>query len=96
MTARPTAVRHWILAATTAAAFLMYLDRICMAAIMNSDSFKADIPLDPLMDGWIKGAFFAAYAIGQLPAGYLAVRFGARSLMSVYIILWSIFTVLVP
>jgi MFS family permease len=94
MTARPTAVRHWILAATTAAAFLMYLDRICMAAIMNSDSFKEDIPLDSLMDGWIKGAFFAAYAIGQLPAGYLAVRFGARSLMSVYIVLWSLFTVL--
>lgn len=94
MKERPTAVRHWILAATTAAAFLMYLDRICMAAIMNSDSFKEDIPLDPVMDGWIKGAFFAAYALGQLPAGYLAVRFGARSLMSVYIVLWSIFTVL--
>jgi MFS family permease len=94
MTERPTAVRHWILAATTAAAFLMYLDRICMAAIMNSDSFKEDIPLNPVMDGWIKGAFFAAYALGQLPAGYLAVRFGARSLMSVYIVLWSIFTVL--
>lgn len=94
MTERPTAVRHWILAATTAAAFLMYLDRICMAAIMNSDSFKRDIPLDSLMDGWIKGAFFAAYALGQLPAGYLAVRFGARSLMSVYILFWSGFTVL--
>lgn len=94
MTNRPTAVRHWILAATTAAAFLMYLDRICMAAIMNSDSFKADIPLDAQSDGWIKGAFFAAYALGQLPAGYLAVRFGARSLMSVYIVLWSAFTVL--
>lgn len=94
MTERPTALRHWILAATTLAAFLMYLDRICMAAIMNSASFKEDIPLDPIADGWIKGAFFAAYAIGQLPAGYLAVRFGARSLMSVYILLWSAFTVL--
>lgn len=94
MTERPTAVRHWILAATTAAAFLMYLDRICMAAIMNSDSFREAIPLSQAMDGWIKGAFFAAYALGQLPAGYLAVRFGARSLMSIYIVLWSIFTVL--
>lgn len=94
MSTRPTAIRHWILAATTAAAFLMYLDRICMAAIMNSDSFKAAIPLDAQSDGWIKGAFFAAYALGQLPAGYLAVRFGARSLMSVYILLWSAFTVL--
>ena len=94
MIERPTAVRHWVLAATTAAAFLMYLDRICMAAIMNSDSFKEDIPLDSVMDGWIKGAFFAAYALGQLPAGYLAVRYGARSLMSVYIVLWSLFTVL--
>ncbi len=94
MPTRPTSVRHWILAATTAAAFLMYLDRICMAAIMNSASFKSDIPLDAVADGWIKGAFFAAYALGQLPAGYLAVRFGARSLMSIYVLLWSGFTVL--
>ncbi len=62
MTERPTAVRHWILAATTAAAFLMYLDRICMAEMMKSASFKADIPLDPVTDGWVKGAFFAAFA----------------------------------
>lgn len=94
MTARPTNIRHWILAATTSAAFLMYLDRICMSAIMNSDSFKEDIPLTSVMDGWIKGAFFAAYALGQLPAGYLAVRFGARGLMSLYILVWSGFTVL--
>jgi MFS family permease len=94
MNARPTNIRHWILAATTSAAFLMYLDRICMAAIMNSPSFKKDIPLDSVMDGWIKGAFFAAYALGQLPAGYLAVRFGARNLMSLYILVWSGFTVL--
>lgn len=93
MNDRPTAVRHWILAATTAAAFLMYLDRICMAEMMKSDSFKADIPLDAVTDGWIKGAFFAAYALGQVPAGYLAVRFGARTLMASYILLWSAFTV---
>ncbi len=93
MTERPTSVRHWILAATTAAAFLMYLDRICMAEMMKSASFKEDIPLDAVTDGWVKGAFFAAYALGQVPAGYLAVRFGARSLMSLYILLWSAFTV---
>lgn len=91
---RPTSVRHWILAATTATAFLMYLDRICMAAIMNSETFKMDIPLSLKEDGWIKGAFFAAYALGQLPAGFLAVKFGARPLMSAYILIWSGFTVL--
>ncbi len=94
MIQRPSNVRHWILTATTLAAFLMYLDRICMAAIMNSETFKADIPLSLKADGWIKGAFFAAYAIGQLPAGFLAVRFGARPLMSAYIVVWSAFTLL--
>ncbi|MBX7208329.1 MAG: MFS transporter [Verrucomicrobiaceae bacterium] len=40
----------------------------------------------------IKGAFFWAYALAQVPAGWLSDRFGARALITSYIILWSLFT----
>lgn len=39
-----------------------------------------------------KGAFFWAYAFAQVPAGWLSDRFGARSLIGIYIAAWSLFT----
>ncbi len=91
-TERPTLVRHQILATATLVAFLMYLDRICLAEILKSDSFQQSIPLDQAQKDLIKGSFFWAYALAQVPAGWLSDRFGARMLISLYIALWSVFT----
>ena len=94
----PTKVRHAVLAATTLTAFLMYLDRICMAWIVDSASFDADFKLAPeqkqLQKDLLKSAFFWAYALAQVPAGWLAERYGKRRLMTVLILLWSLFTAL--
>ena len=38
--------------------------------------------------------FFGAYAFSHVPAGWLADRFGARVLMTIYIAIWSAFTLL--
>lgn len=73
-------------------AFLMYLDRICLTQIIASDSFKQHIRLEGWQSDWVKGAFFWAYALAQVPAGWLSDRFGARLLISFYIAAWSIFT----
>lgn len=89
---RPTSVRHHILTTATVVAFLMYLDRICLANILGSDSFQKNIRLDQGQIDWIKGAFFWAYALFQVPAGWLSDRFGARLLITIYIAAWSLFT----
>lgn len=91
--AKPTIVRHQILATATLVAFLMYLDRICLAQIISSDSFQQHIKLEGWQIDWVKGAFFGAYALAQVPAGWLSDRFGARALISIYIATWSLFTV---
>ena len=70
----------------------MYLDRICLTQIIASDSFKQHIRLEGWQSDWVKGAFFWAYALAQVPAGWLSDRFGARLLISFYIAAWSIFT----
>jgi MFS family permease len=88
----PTAVRHQILATATVVAFLMYLDRICLAQIISSDSFQKNIHLSPDQIDWVKGSFFWAYALAQVPAGWLSDRFGTRILVTLYIALWSFFT----
>jgi MFS family permease len=89
---RPTSVRHRILATATLVAFLMYLDRICLAQIISSDSFQKNIHLTPGQIDWVKGGFFWAYALAQVPAGWLTDRFGTRILITLYIALWSLFT----
>ncbi len=91
-TATPTNVRHRILGTATVVAFLMYLDRICLANIIGSDSFQKAVHLETWQSDWIKGAFFWAYALFQVPAGWLSDRFGTRMLITVYIAAWSLFT----
>src|SRR4051794_33237409 len=91
---RATNLRHAIVFATTLAAFLMYVDRACFAWIIGSDSFTEDISLSAAQREMLKGAFFWAYALAQVPAGWLAERFGKRVLMSCMILVWSAFTAL--
>lgn len=94
LNASPTPVRHWILAVTTLSAFLMYIDRACLAWMLDSQSFKDEIHLTNDQASHLKSAFFWAYALAQVPAGWLAERFGKRTLMTVLIVLWSAFTAL--
>ena len=88
----PTTIRFRVLSLATVVAFLMYLDRICLAQIISSDSFQKNIVLEPWQIDWVKGAFFWAYALAQVPAGWLSDRFGTRMLITIYIATWSLFT----
>ncbi len=90
----PTRVRYAILAIATANAFILYLDRICMGAVVQSSSFQLELGLDKAHIGDVLSTFFLAYALGQLPAGWLADRFGPRRMLVVYILLWSMCTAL--
>lgn len=90
----PTAVRHRVIGTTTLAAVLLYLDRICIAEIAKLDSFQAELSLSKEQTGAVLSAFFFAYALAQVPAGWLSDRFGARRMLPIYIVLWSICTAL--
>jgi len=89
---KPTGVRYVLLGVATANAFLLYLDRICMAAVVQSASFQREMALDPQRTGDVLASFFFAYALGQMPAGWLADRFGPRRMLVAYIALWSLCT----
>ena len=88
----PTRIRYALLAVATANAFLLYLDRICMSAVVQSPAFQSELNLSRGSTGDILATFFFAYALGQLPAGYLADRFGPRKMLVAYIVLWSMAT----
>jgi ACS family glucarate transporter-like MFS transporter len=44
--------------------------------------------------GWIFSAFLIGYAGFQLPAGWLAIRFGPRKVLSIGVMFWGIATIL--
>ncbi len=90
----PTNVRRRIIAVSMAMAFILYLDRICLAEIVKSASFNAEVVLTKPEIGRLLGSFFFAYALFQVPAGWISDRFGARAMLTSYIVLWSLFTAL--
>ncbi len=90
----PTNIRQRIILLSMVMSFILYLDRICMGEIVKSASFNQDLHLTKEQIGTILGSFFFAYALLQVPAGWASDRFGARATMTLYIALWSLFTVL--
>ena len=90
----PTGIRHRVIGATTLVAVILYLDRICIAEIAKLDSFKESLSLNEEQTGAILSAFFFTYALGQVPAGWLSDRFGARRMLPLYIGIWSLCTIL--
>jgi ACS family glucarate transporter-like MFS transporter len=83
-----------VIGATTLAAVMLYLDRICIAEIAKLDQFKTDLALSEKQIGVVLSAFFFAYALAQVPAGWLSDRFGPRKMLPTYIVIWSLCTML--
>jgi sugar phosphate permease len=86
-----TRVRYAIVAVTTLAAILLYLDRICIS--FTAVYVREHLGLTNNDLAWVLGAFFVGYGLAQVPAGWLSDRYGARLMMTVYIVAWSLFTV---
>lgn len=94
MAGAPTRVRHWVIMSATAASLVLYIDRICIAEIAKLEEFRTGLGLTSRETGAILSAFFLTYALGQVPAGWLADRLGARVMLPVYVLTWSICTML--
>ena len=87
---RPSHVRYWVLALTTLVAVLLYLDRFCLGVAERY--VKEDLGVSDAQMAIILSSFFWAYALGQVPSGWLSDRFGARLMLVIYLAVWSAFT----
>ena len=87
-------VRYHVIGATTLAAVMLYLDRICIAEIAKLDQFRTDLGLTEKQVGMVLSAFFFAYALAQVPACWMSDRFGPRKMLPTYIVIWSLCTAL--
>ena len=55
---------------------------------------QTDLHLSPQDWGYITGAFAIAYALFEIPGGFLGDRFGARAMLTRIVLWWSAFTAL--
>jgi sugar phosphate permease len=67
-----------------------YMDRMVMSVAIPY--IAKDFDLSPVAMGGVMSAFFAGYALCQIPGGLLADKFGARRLMVIALVWWSAFT----
>ncbi len=89
-TGRPTNVRQWVIVFAVALAVITYIDRVCISQAMPTMS--KELGLDSVAVGWAFTAFGWAYALCEIPGGYLGDRFGPRSVLMRIVLWWSFFT----
>jgi len=85
-------VRWLILALLFFISVVTYIDRVNIS-VTARHMMPAYGIIDQQM-GWIFSAFVVGYALFQIPGGWLADRFGARAVLTVALIWWSICTAL--
>ena len=88
--ARPSRGRWYILLLISVMYLITYLDRvnISTAAPLISKEFG----FDNITMGYIFSAFVWAYALFQVPGGWMSDRFGARRVLSTIVAYWSLMT----
>jgi ACS family glucarate transporter-like MFS transporter len=89
---RPTRVRYEIIALTCAMSVLLYLDRFCILPV--TETMISELKLDRGQFGWEKLVFFWAYALMQVPSGWVCDWFGSRTALALYVVAWSLLTIL--
>ncbi len=89
---KSTRVRHFIVFVLMLMAILLYLDRFCISFAANY--IRDDLNLTNADLGLMISAFFFSYALAQVPSGWLSDRYGARIMLTIYILTWSLFTFL--
>jgi MFS family permease len=67
-----------------------YLDRVCISTA--APQIKADLALSDAQMGYVFSAFTLAYALFEVPSGWLADRFGARLMLTRIVLWWSAMT----
>jgi MFS family permease len=89
---KPTTVRYGVLGFACALAMVTYLDRVSFGTVALN--IQNEFHLTESQKGWLFTAFAFAYAIFEVPTGWLGDRFGARNTLIRIVLWWSVFTAL--
>ena len=87
---KPTRVRYWVVFFAVTLAVVTYVDRVAIS--FAAPFMSRDLGLDSRQMGTVFAAFGWAYALFEIPGGYLGDRLGPRSVLTRIVLWWSFFT----
>ena len=82
--------RYKVLALMFALTFITYLDRVCIGT--TATAMSEELGLSKTQMGEVFSIFVFGYVLFEIPGGWLADHFGARSLLTRIVLWWSVFT----
>ena len=93
---KATHTRYWVVVFAVALAILSYIDRVLMSQAMpGPKGVAAELGLESWQRGYIFGAFAIAYALFEIPGGWMGDWLGPRRVLLRVVIWWSCFTALI-
>ena len=88
----PTRTRYGVILFAVTLGIITYIDRVC---ISKSQPFIVhDLGLTEKQMGTVFGAFGLAYALFEIPTGWMGDRIGPRRMLMRVVAFWSLFTAL--
>jgi MFS transporter, ACS family, glucarate transporter len=87
---QPSRARYKVLAFTTILAIITYLDRVAISTA--APNVRSEMGLDAVQMGWVFSAFTWAYAIFEIPSGWMGDVMGPRKVLTRIVLWWSAFT----
>jgi MFS transporter, ACS family, glucarate transporter len=88
--APPTHARHWVVALAGTLSVIVFVDRTCMS--QAKVSIAGDLGLTSVQMGYVFAAFTTAYALFEIPGGWLGDLIGPRRVLTRVVLFWSFFT----
>jgi sugar phosphate permease len=88
----PTRSRYWVIVFAVTLAILAYIDRVCIS--FAAPVISRDLGFDKVAMGRIFSAFAIAYALFEIPGGWLGDWMGPRKVLMRIVLWWSAFTAL--
>src|SRR5262245_24952990 len=88
--ARPSRARYWVIVFAIVLAVIQYVDRVCISWAMPD--IARDLTLNKTEQGMVFSAFALAYALFEIPTGWLGDRLGPRRVLMRVVLWWSFFT----
>lgn len=93
--AAPTRYRYGVLGYACSLAAITYLDRFCIGSAAQKEYIPAALGLRGAEDlNWALTSFLVAYALFEVPTGWLGDVFGPRVTLIRIVLWWSFFTAL--
>ncbi len=86
----PTRARFGVIWFGVTLAVVQYIDRVCIS--QAAGAIQTDLSLTKEQMGWVFSAFTLAYALFEIPTGWMGDRFGTRKTLLRVVLWWSFFT----